>query len=296
MVVTPVLGVPHAYEFTPDLFSINSSHRSVLVCIHGWLLSRVYWHPLMACLSPDIACLAYDLRGFGDSTQHLSERSTGAHKSGMGDMDYSLVAYAQDLEALLDNLAIDNVWLMGHSLGGSIALWAAYLFPERVNGVICVNAGGGVYIRNAFEKFRKAGQQMLGWRPLWLQHLPAIPWIFSNIMVQQRLSYQWGHQRLVDFLRADPNAAAQSLLASTTEEEVHRLPRIVSQLNQPVYFVTGAQDTVMEPRYVRHLASFHQFFHQGKQAVVTFDRCGHFAMLEQPHEFQTHVRQWLLGS
>ncbi|MEM6253632.1 MAG: alpha/beta hydrolase [Cyanobacteria bacterium P01_D01_bin.156] len=291
MVVTPVLGVPHSYDFTPNLFSSTSRHRSVLICIHGWLLSRAYWYPLMEQLAPDIACLAYDLRGFGDSTQELSRHTS---QSVVTTSDYGLRAYAQDLNALLDVLGLDNVWLMGHSLGGSIALWAAHLFPQRIQGVICVNAGGGVYIRNAFEKFRNAGQQMLGWRPLWLQYLPIVPWVFSNVMVRQRLSYRWGRQRLVDFLRADLEAAAQSLLASTTEDEVHRLPNIVSQLAQPVYFVTGAQDMVMEPRYVSHLASFHHFFHQGRDAIAMFEGCGHFAMLEQPHAFEAQIRQWLL--
>ena len=55
MVVTPVFGVPHVYDFTPNLFS--TSHRSVLVCVHGWLLSRTYWQPLMQQLAPDIAVL-----------------------------------------------------------------------------------------------------------------------------------------------------------------------------------------------------------------------------------------------
>lgn len=288
MVVTPVFGVPHVYDFTPNLFS--TSHRSVLVCVHGWLLSRTYWQPLMQQLAPDIACLAYDLRGFGDSTQQLSKRCSALETS-----TYGLTAYAHDLNALLDALDLNDVWLMGHSLGGSIALWAAYLFPERVKGVICVNAGGGIYIHNAFEKFRTAGQQMVEWRPQWLQHLPLLPWVFANIMVRQTLSYRWGQQRLLDFLRADPDAATQSLLASTTEKEVHQLPQIVSQLSQPVYFITGEQDTVMEPRYVNHLASFHRFFHQGKQAVVEFEQCGHFAMLEQPLALETQVRQWLSG-
>ncbi|EKV03630.1 putative hydrolase or acyltransferase of alpha/beta superfamily [Leptolyngbya sp. PCC 7375] len=289
MVVTPVFGVPHVYDFTPNLFSTTTTHRSVLVCIHGWLLSRAYWQPLMQQLAPDIACLAYDLRGFGDSTQDLSCRSIAVDAP-----TYGLTAYAYDLNALLEALELEDVWLMGHSLGGSIALWAAHLFPERVRGVICVNAGGGIYIHNAFERFRSAGQQMLGWRPQWLQHLPLLPWVFANIMVQQTLSYRWGQQRLIDFLRADPEAAAQSLLASTTEDEVHQLPQIVSQLSQPVYFITGEQDMVMEPRYVQHLASFHKFFRQGKEAVVAFKQCGHFAMLEQPLALEAQIRQWLL--
>ncbi|MEM8612838.1 MAG: alpha/beta hydrolase [Cyanobacteria bacterium P01_H01_bin.105] len=289
MVVTPVFGVPHVYDFTPNLFSTTATHRSVLVCIHGWLLSKAYWQPLMQQLAPDIACLAYDLRGFGDSTQELSRRCAISEAA-----TYGLTAYAHDLEALLDMLGLDEVWLMGHSLGGSIALWAAHLFPERVRGVICINAGGGIYIRNAFEKFRSAGQQMVGWRPQWLQHLPLLPFVFANIMVRQPLSYYWGRQRLIDFLRADPEAATQSLLASTTENEVHLLPQIVSKLPQPVYFITGEQDTVMEPRYVHHLASFHRFFHQGKESVVALKQCGHFAMLEQPLALEAQVRQWLL--
>ncbi len=291
MVVTPVFGVPHVYDFTPNLFSTPTSHRLVLVCIHGWLLSRAYWHPLMQQLAPDIACLAYDLRGFGDSTQYLSNRCHASETA-----VYGLAAYARDLNALLETLELENVWLIGHSLGGSIALWAAHLFPHRVQGVICVNAGGGIYIRNAFEKFRSSGQQMLEWRPKWLQHLPVLPWIFANIMVQQTLSYRWGQQRLNDFLRADPEAATQSLLASTTEKEVHQLPQIVAQLTQPVYFITGEEDRVMEPRYVQHLASFHQFFHQGKQTVVTFQQCGHFAMLEQTMALESQLRQWLLNN
>jgi pimeloyl-ACP methyl ester carboxylesterase len=291
MVVTPVFGVPHVYDFTPNLFSNPTNRRSVLVCIHGWLLSRAYWQPLMQQLTPDIACLAYDLRGFGDSTQRLSNRCSASETA-----TYGLTAYAHDLNALLDILELENVWLMGHSLGGSIALWAAHLFPERVRGVICVNAGGGIYIRNAFEKFRSTGQQMLEWRPTWLQHLPLLPWVFAKIMVCQTLSYRWGQQRLIDFLRADPEAATQSLLASTTENEVHQLPQIVANLAQPVYFITGEEDRVMEPRYVQHLASFHQFFRQGKQTVVAFQQCGHFAMLEQTLALETQIRQWLLTS
>ena len=123
MVVTPVFGVPHVYDFTPNLFS--TSHRSVLVCVHGWLLSRTYWQPLMQQLAPDIACLAYDLRGFGDSTQQLSKRCSALETS-----TYGLTAYAHDLNTLLDALDLNDVWLMGHSLGGSIALWAATCFQS----------------------------------------------------------------------------------------------------------------------------------------------------------------------
>ena len=44
----------------------------------------------------------------------------------------------------------------------------------------------------------------------------------------------------MNLLNADPNAALGTLLETTTEDEVHLLPRIVTDLQQPVYFLGGA--------------------------------------------------------
>jgi pimeloyl-ACP methyl ester carboxylesterase len=63
MAFIDILGANHAYELTPPPVSPSP----VLVFIHGWLLSRNYWQPLIDTLAPDYQCLTYDLRGFGDS-------------------------------------------------------------------------------------------------------------------------------------------------------------------------------------------------------------------------------------
>ncbi|NEP15339.1 MAG: alpha/beta hydrolase [Leptolyngbya sp. SIO4C1] len=283
MSVANVLGVPHAYELTPA-----ASQPETLVFVHGWLLSRCYWQPTLRLLSPRYRCLTYDLRGFGDSTRQLEQRQTSpfiAEHSLQGELSrYGLAAYAEDLLALLQQFDLRRVWLVGHSLGGSIALWAAHLAPQQVEGVICLNAGGGIYIRDAFIQFRSAGQQMIRLRAGWLQHVPLLSLAFANLMVAKPLSLAWGRQRLRDLLRADAAAARASLLASTAEPEVHYLPYLVSELQQPAYFVTGTQDKVMEPRYVRHLASFHRGFRQGDSNIIELAQCGHFAMLEQTQQ------------
>ncbi|MEM8805681.1 MAG: alpha/beta hydrolase [Cyanobacteria bacterium P01_G01_bin.38] len=321
MPVANVLGVPHTYELTPAELTSTTPQSTALVFIHGWLLSRHYWRPMIQALSAEYTCLAYDLRGFGDSTQQLDRRGQTCLLTSMGQppeatadispsspqqnsqqvvqfaplsaSSYSLMAYAEDLVSLLQTLKCDRVWLVGHSLGGSVALWAAHLAPKLVQGVICMNAGGGVYIQKAFDQFRTAGQQMVQVRPHWLRHLPLLPRIFANIMVAHSLQLRWGQQRLYDFLRADAQAARESLLASTTETEVHRLPYLVSQLKQPAYFITGSNDQVMEPRYVRHLASFHRLFRQGQPNVIELAQCGHFAMLEQTPQVAKTVQEIL---
>lgn len=274
-----ILGVSHAYELTSPVAA--KSRSPVLVFIHGWLLSRQYWQPLIKFISSEYQCLLYDLRGFGES-QTKSVSSVKAYNP--ANLEFTLAAYAKDLKLLLEELAIDRAWLIGHSLGGSIALWAADCCGDRVEGVICLNSGGGIYLKEEFERFRNAGQQLVRYRPIWLSHLPLIDLIFARMMVARPLSSNWGRQRVIDFVRADEKAALGALLDSTTEAEVHFLPQLVSRLKQPVYFVAGDQDKVMELKYVHHLASFHYLFQQEGSNVLEIADCGHLAMVEQPEK------------
>lgn len=337
MLTLDILGVPHAYELTP-----STGNPCVLVFIHGWLLSRGYWQPLIERLSPEYQCLSYDLRGFGESNllpaidtrtpfsqlsgaesgeellqtrertidwggtsqgRLSSEESFGQVTEGKPTATatlksqrrsrYTPAAYAQDLAVLLQELQIQQAWLIGHSLGGSIALWGADAMPDLVRGTICLNSGGGIYLKEEFERFRSAGQQLLRMRPRWLCDLPLIDLLFTRASVAKTISRTWGRQRVIDFVMAHPEAAAGALLDSTTEEEVHRLPQVVSRLQQPVYFLAGEQDPIMEPKYVRHLASFHPLFRTCGDNVLDIPDCGHLAMVEQPNLVADHIRRIL---
>ena len=301
MAFIDILGAPHAYKLTPP----SASPSPVLVFIHGWLLSRNYWQPLIERLTPDYQCLTYDLRGFGDSQPKrakpdkrlwLTESKLPDTDAGLGSSSqYTLAAYAQDLNILLQQLGIERAWLIGHSLGGSIALWGASINSEQVKGVICVNAGGGIYIKEEFERFRAVGQQLVRQRPRWLAYLPLIDLLLTRAQVAQPIERRWARQRLIDFVSANPEAALRALLDSTTKAEVIHLPQVVSQLTQPVYFIAGAKDRVMEPKYVRHLASFHKLFQGCDENVIEIPDCGHLAMVEQPDAMNVYIRQ-ILGN
>lgn len=261
-----IQGAKHNYSLTTSIRTKSS--KFTIVFLHGWMLSQAYWQPLIEQLQPDFQCLSYDLRGFGAS--QIGDRQ-----------EYSLVSYAQDLEEMLDFLELGQVWIVGHSLGGAIALWAANLLSDRVLGVVCLNAGGGIYIKEEFEKFRTAGKIILQLRPQWLQNLPLVHAQFAKDSVFCALDSKWGKQRAIDFVSAKYAAARGTLLDSTSEEEVHKLPQIVSKLKQPAYFVAGENDTIMEPKYVRHLASFHSSFNGCGENVFELPNCGHMGMLEQ---------------
>jgi pimeloyl-ACP methyl ester carboxylesterase len=272
------------------------------------MLSRSYWQPLIEQLSVDYQCVSYDLRGFGQSQPRDRSPEVNAHPSGNGVIatqnatlattaeqiaQYSLLSYARDLGMLLRELKIPQAWLIGHSLGGCVALWAADQMPEQIQGVICLNSGGGIYLKEVFERFRSAGQQMVKLRPKWLSQVPCLDLVFTRANVVSKIERAWGRQRVLDFVRANADAAIGTLLDSTTEAEVHRLPQVVARLSQPLYFIAGAQDTVMEPKYVHHLASFHPLFGDCADNVFEIANCGHLSMLEKTDVVEAHIRQIL---
>ncbi len=272
-----VLETPHFYELSP---SVANPKLPVLVFVHGWLLSRHYWQPMVEILQSQYQCLIYDARGFGDSSSICNCPESNQPRF----RGYGLDDYAEDLSVLLQSLEIKKAWVVGHSLGGSVALWAANICPEIIQGVICLNAGGGIYLKEEFERFRNAGKQLVKFRPDWLRYVPFLSLLFSRMMVARPLHLKWGRQRVIDFIQADEKAALGALLESTTEAEVHLLPQLVSQLQQPVYFIAGEKDKVMELKYVNHLASFHNLFISEDSNVFQIPNCGHLGMIEASEE------------
>jgi pimeloyl-ACP methyl ester carboxylesterase len=96
-----------------------------LVMLHGWASSHKFWKYCLSAFAPRWRVVAPDLVGFG-----ISEKP---------DRDYSIEAYAKWLGGFLDALKLDRVTLVGHSMGGTIALLYALEHPERVERLAVSN-------------------------------------------------------------------------------------------------------------------------------------------------------------
>jgi pimeloyl-ACP methyl ester carboxylesterase len=100
-----------------------------VVFIHGLGASLYSWrHTLPAVLAAGYRVIAFDNRGFG-----FSDRP--AH-------GYSNPAYARLVTALLDSLGVASAVLVGHSMGGAIAAEVALAHPDRVRGLVLIDAAG----------------------------------------------------------------------------------------------------------------------------------------------------------
>lgn len=99
-----------------------------LVLIHGITSSSRTWKSVMPRLAEKYTVIAPDLLGHGKSAKPQG--------------DYSLGAYASGMRDLLVALEIPKATIVGHSLGGGIALQYAYQFPDRVGRLVLVDTGG----------------------------------------------------------------------------------------------------------------------------------------------------------
>ena len=121
---TPRTVTIHGHE----LSYLDSGTGSVVLFIHGILGSQRQWTHLIDRMHDDHRVIVPDLFGHGESDKPVG--------------DYSLGAHAATLRDLLDRLGIERVTLVGHSLGGGIAMEFYYLFPERVERLVLVASGG----------------------------------------------------------------------------------------------------------------------------------------------------------
>jgi pimeloyl-ACP methyl ester carboxylesterase len=101
----------------------------VLLLIHGLLDSSRTWRKLAPVLALGHTVVAPDMLGHGES-------------DGPESVDYSLGGHAGMLRDLLDELGHERVTVVGHSLGGGVAMAFAYHYPERVERLALIASGG----------------------------------------------------------------------------------------------------------------------------------------------------------
>jgi pimeloyl-ACP methyl ester carboxylesterase len=100
----------------------------VLLLLHGIANSSRTWERVAPLLSERFTLIAPDLLGHGESATPRGDYSLGAHATGVRD--------------LLTALGHERVTVVGHSLGGGIAMQFAYQFPERCERLVLVSSGG----------------------------------------------------------------------------------------------------------------------------------------------------------
>jgi pimeloyl-ACP methyl ester carboxylesterase len=99
-----------------------------VVLIHGMVNSSRHWESVALRLAEEYTVIAPDLLGHGDSAAVRG--------------DYSLGAHAASIRDLLAAIGVDRATIVGHSLGGGVAMQFFYQFPQRTERLVLVSSGG----------------------------------------------------------------------------------------------------------------------------------------------------------
>ena len=247
-------GVPIAYE-------VRGQGPTTLVFVHGWSCDRNYWRHQMAAFQGEYRVVAVDLAGHG--------------ASGKGRTDWSIPTFANDVAAVVRAVDARNVVLIGHSLGGPVALEAGLLVPDRVIGVIGVEAFYDAMADPGFAKVVdqlrpnfKAGTRAFVRKAMFLPTTPA-PLADS----------------ISDAMAASPPEIALPAIDSLLAWSKDRQAATASALKAPtgLIMVTGGGAASAKFQRAR----------EGRPSlgVEEVPGTGHFLMLEVPSAFNARLRE-----
>jgi pimeloyl-ACP methyl ester carboxylesterase len=227
-----------------------------VVLVHSLAGNSAHWSAQLVHVRPARRAVALDLRGHGRS---------GPPKNG----DYTIEGMAGDVEAVVDSLGLEKFVLVGHSMGGGVALTYAGAHPDRVAGLLLVDPiGDGTQIPADEAKSFLAG--------------------FESSYDRTSQGYWTGiagpdsatRNRLLADLRATPRAAVVPVLRSVMQFDPR--PALAKYRGPILSVVTPSNDQAF---------SLHRLGKGFPHRVVT--GTGHWIQLDKPDEFNRILDEFL---
>jgi pimeloyl-ACP methyl ester carboxylesterase len=252
-----------------------------VVLIHGMVNSSRHWEQVALRLAERYTVVAPDLLGHGDSAAVRG--------------DYSLGAHACSIRDLLTTIGIERATVVGHSLGGGIAMQFFYQFPQRVERLALISSGG------------------LGHKVSPMLRGAALPgasagiWLVANRHVRAALDRAGDRMRaagsrkgiylkaVARAMRPLQEAAARRAFLQTLRSVIDMRGQHVSALDRlyllgelPTLIVWGERDHTIP---VEHGLAAHELIPNSR--FVTLPRAAHFPNLEDPEGLADALLAWL---
>ncbi|OBG41105.1 alpha/beta fold hydrolase [Mycobacterium sp. E3198] len=263
-------------------FRIAGSGPALLL-IHGVGDNSKSWETVHAKLAQRFTVIAPDLLGHGESDKPHA--------------DYSLPAFANGMRDLLAVLGIDRVTVVGHSFGGGVAMQFAYQYPQLVERIVLVSAGG---VAKDVSLALRLAAMPLGAEALGARRAPGVMPAIRRVgrAVQSVLgSTKFGRDaaEVVDLLEGflDPDGLAA--FARTLRSVVDARGQYVTMLDRsylvksvPVQIIWGEDDLIIP---VDHAHTAHAAMPGSRMEI--FSDSGHMPFHDHPDRFVEVVERFV---
>ena len=252
----------------------------VLLLVHGMGGGYENWREVIEPLARRHTVIAPDLPGHGASAP--------------GNGDYSVGALAVGLRDLLLALGHDRATLVGHSLGGGIAMQLAYQFPELAERLVLVSSGGlGPEVSVALRAVALPGSE------LWIAITArAAGWIGPTVgrgLAAARFrpspataEVARGYVSLSDSVRRSAFLATLRSVINVSGQRIDASDRLYLTAGIPTLILWGADDPVIP---ASHGERAHAAIVGSRLEI--FDGVGHIPQLEAPERFVAELERFL---
>lgn len=231
-----------------------------LVLLHGAGADRNSWCRFAKYLSGSQRVIIPDLPGHGDSVRHLS-------------LSYTIEQQTRYLHELLTRLNADAVHLVGHSMGGAVALRYAHIYPQGLQSLVLIDSAGvektpsemRLHIERTGVNPLMAIANLADYKNLLrygMHKPPHIPDLFLKILAADKISRREIERKVF-------NDALQDLDQTA----------ILTALKLPVLIVWGKMDRIV---HVDDAGLLHASI-PGSQVFI-LDDIGHVPMVEAPRQ------------
>ena len=238
-------------------------HGRPVVFLHGWLGSWRYWFPTMERVAENFRTYSFDFWGFGESRRKSTYES--------------IQNYSDQVIRFLDELGIDRCLLVGHSMGGMVAVKTAINHPKRISRVAAV---GAPIVGDSLSWLLKLID-----RPIMADAFARVPW-FRRYMFHRFLGETT--DPAVDEILDDSVKSSSTTLRNAVGSMWRTdLRPELSRLSVPTLIVHGGRDEIVQPNQA-------DLFDDIPVAeVVVMPESRHFPFLDEPEVFNDILIRFL---
>jgi len=257
-------------------YEAHGRGRPVLL-LHGWLNSWELWRNTIEVLGKEFRMYALDFLGFGESGVSSSQGTS-----------FSVNNFVLMVSQFMDRMGIIKAPLVGHSMGGTVALNAAIRYPEKVVKVIVV--GSPIQGSSLSPLLKLAAYR--GWIGLG-KTTPLAYTVFQSSFrpfLRVYSNFLGKDGKLIgDMLTADVSklTVAPFFESINTLRQTDLRPRL-GEIQMPVLGIYGKRDNIVDPGQAKVLKQYLQ-----SSRVEVFEGSKHFPMLDERERFHAMVRDFL---
>jgi len=258
-----------------DYFNSFERKRNTILMLHGFSGSLDDWRELHGSLNPNFNYIGIDLVGHGNSDSPVIVDK------------YSPQALSKQINDILNNLSIEQIIIVGYSMGGRAALNFAINHPNKIRGLILESTTAGIEIEKIRRERIKSDEELAEYIESHNIEEFVELWMNKEIFNTQR---RFSNEKLNNIRKKKTLNSKVGLANSLRGFGTGRMRYLGNKLNQincPVLLITGELDT----KFTKINSVLKKKFPNAKHKIIK--NAGHNTHIEEPGRFATTVNDFL---